>query len=164
MDYVKQSKMPKERISTKKEHAYSYIRAVVESEIIDRSAFQKQDKSIYIPYQNLLYFYGEYDFYCKERNIVIVAKFTTFRRAWKMLVRDKFNEDSTKVKLSSGKGTHGKCEICHNAESLLRSKRSDWSKLEKDVIKMYRRKHIEQQFNERITLQNNISSFSKFRF
>lgn len=59
------------------------------------------------------------------------------------------------IKFSSGKGSFGRCEICHNAEQLL--KRKNWSTKQCEIIKMYRRRHIEQQFAERVTLQTNIA-------
>lgn len=46
----------------KRDHAYSYIKRVVDSEIIDRSAFRNQENTIFLPYRRLRFFYGEY--YC----------------------------------------------------------------------------------------------------
>lgn len=53
-------------------------------------------------------------------------------------------------------GTFDKCEICHNAEQLLK-RSSAWSREEVDIIRTYRRRHIQQQFEERIKLQSNIA-------
>ena len=53
-------------------------------------------------------------------------------------------------------GTFDKCEICHNAEQLLK-RSSIWSREEIEIIRTYRRRHIQQQFEERIKLQSNIA-------
>jgi hypothetical protein len=47
--------------------------------------------------------------------------------------------------------------VCHNAEQLLKRSKS-WSKDEVNIIREYRRRHILQQFDERIKLQSNIAS------
>lgn len=52
-------------------------------------------------------------------------------------------------------GSFDKCEICHNAEQLLK-RTVGWSEEEIEIIKEYRRQHINQQFDERIKLQDNI--------
>lgn len=54
-------------------------------------------------------------------------------------------------------GSFDKCEVCHNAEQLLK-RSSKWSREEIDIIRSYRRRHILQQFEERIKLQDNIAS------
>ena len=57
-------------------------------------------------------------------------------------------------------GSFQKCDICHNADQLLR--RSDnWSDAQLFIIQSYRRQHIQQQFDERIKLQDNIASTYK---
>jgi hypothetical protein len=54
-------------------------------------------------------------------------------------------------------GSFDRCEVCHNAEELLK-RAVNWSKEEAEIIKTYRRRHILQQFEERIKLQDNIAS------
>ena len=54
-------------------------------------------------------------------------------------------------------GTFDKCDICHNAEQLLK-RAATWSKEEVEIIRNYRRRHIQQQFDERIKLRDNIAS------
>jgi hypothetical protein len=67
------------------------------------------------------------------------------------------HEDGLVAKLNGGKGTFEKCDICHNAEQLLRGNRQ-WGKCERNIIYAYRRRHIVQQFAERIKLRQNITS------
>jgi hypothetical protein len=52
-------------------------------------------------------------------------------------------------------GSFDKCDICHNADNLLKAT-NNWSPAELEIIKAYRRQHITQQFDERIKLQQNI--------
>jgi hypothetical protein len=66
-----------------------------------------------------------------------------------------FGVTGTKIKLSVGKGSFEQCKICHNAETLL--KRQKWGKDQSEIILSYRRRHIQQQFDERVTLQTNIA-------
>jgi hypothetical protein len=127
----------------------------VDSAIVDRSAFHGQENSIYLPYRRRNFFYGEYDWICKKRGIVQRAKKTTFKRAFKLLKENKLKNDSISIKFNQGKGSFDRCEICHNAEQLLTRKK--WSSKQVEIIKTYRRLHIEQQFAERVTLQSNIA-------
>ena len=88
---------------TKRDHAYAYILDVVESGVADRSAFEKQEKSLYLPYRRLRFFYGEYDFMCEQKHLPIRATESTFRRAFQELKR-KYEDDGMKIKFNSGKG------------------------------------------------------------
>ena len=91
-------------ISSKRWHAYAYIKKTVESEIADRTAFKDQENSIYLPYRRLRFFYGEYDWYCKDMKQALRAKESTFRRAFDE-VRDKFEKEyGKKIKFNGGKG------------------------------------------------------------
>ena len=143
-------------MSTKMEHAYAYIKTIVESDMVDRSAYMGQDNSVYLPYRKVSFFYGEYKYQSKDRGVYNFAGESTFRKAYRLLVKDKKIKDNVMVKLSSGKGSFDQCEICHNAEQLLH--RKVWSDEQANVIIGYRRRHIDQQFAERLTLQQNIAS------
>ena len=48
------------------------------------------------------------------------------------------------------------CDICHNADRLLKYN-NKWSKSEKAILEAYRRQHINQQFEERVKLEQNIA-------
>lgn len=87
----------------KRDHAYSYITDVVQSGVADRSAFEKQENSVYLPYRRLRFFYGEYDFMCEQKCIPIRATESTFRRAFQEL-RGKYEDEGIKIKFNSGKG------------------------------------------------------------
>ena len=122
-----------------------------------RSALEGQENSIYLPYRDVAFFYGEYEHLCKlnDRDPRDRAMATTFRRAMKDVISNK-KKDGFSIKLSGSKGHFDKCDICLNAENLLK-KSTTWTTTEKDIILAYRRKHIAQQFAERIKLKQNIS-------
>jgi hypothetical protein len=86
--------VPSEHSKAKYLHAYAYIKRTVESEIMDRSAFESQDTSLYLPYRTLNFFYGEYDWYCKHNGIAVRGHETTFRNAYKDLKQNKLIEGS----------------------------------------------------------------------
>ena len=137
------------------DEAYAFAKAVAESDACDRSAFSGQENSIFLPYSNISFFYGEYAFSCQMKNIVDHGKISTFKRALMKLVKDKKKEGIT-LKLNGGKGHFEKCDICHNAEQLL--KKTSLNKSERNIILAYRRRHIAQQFAERVKLRENIAS------
>lgn len=124
---------------------------------IIRSAFEGQENVVVLPYNNLQYFYGEYAFTRKSQGNRDHARLTTFKKAARQLRDHLSHEEGLVVKLNGGKGTFEKCDICHNAEQLLRGNRQ-WGKCERNVIYAYRRRHIVQQFAERIKLRQNITS------
>jgi hypothetical protein len=130
----------------------------VESEVVDRSAYRGQDNSVYLPYSKNLYFYHEYKYFYDQQVENLQASESTFYRALKQLIKDQAAlSKPICVKLSGGKGNFDKCDICHNADQLLQA-RNNWSEEQISIIESYRRRHIQQQFDERITLQNNIAS------
>jgi len=141
----------------KREDAYAFASGVARSDACDRSAMEGQDKSIFLPYSNYMYFYGEYAFVRKSQGHHAHAKFTTFKRAVSQLMKDMLREHGLVLKLNTGAGHFEKCDICHNADQLLQNT-SHWSKSEKNIIYAYRRRHIAQQFAERIKLRQNIDS------
>lgn len=79
-------RLKRDVISSKKEHAYAYIKTVVESDMVDRSAYQGQDRSVYLPYRAVSFFYGEYQWLHKDRGVLEIAGESTFRKAMKELV------------------------------------------------------------------------------
>ena len=121
----------------------------------DRSAYENCENVYYLPYRNVAFLYGEYDFYCKSNMIVERAKETTFRSAFTEVKKFKLSKN-VKIRFSEGKGSFDKCDICSNADQLLHG-RNKFSSFEIEVIRSYRRRHIFQQFEERVTLQNNIA-------
>lgn len=100
-------------------HARAYIEEIVESDLCDKSAYMGEDKSLYLPYRRVGFFYGEYDYWCKANAFPERAQETTFRKAFKDYVNFRKEKDGYSIKLSSGKGSFDRCEICHNAEQLL---------------------------------------------
>lgn len=163
----------------KRIHAYNYIKTIAESDIVDRSAYQGHENDVYLPYRQVLSFFGEYEYYCIHYNVPKCerASESTFRRALSAVQRDMKRSKGVTVRLSGGKGesclkdcsyvscildgiyiylgSFERCEICANADILLQQY-SRKSPEEREIIKEYRRLHILQQFDERVKLQNNI--------
>lgn len=82
----------------------NYICRIATSDMVDRSAFKDQDKSVYIPYRTKEYLYGEYSFYCDFNGVVERASLTTFRRAYAEAERVLLSKHDIVLKLSGGKG------------------------------------------------------------
>ena len=116
-----------------------------------------QENSLFLPYTNLKFFYGEYAFVRRSQGTTEHAKLTTFKNAYKLLKATLLREEGIVLKLSGGKGHFEKCDICHNADQLL-LKSNHWTKSERNIIYAYRRRHIAQQFAERTKLRQNIES------
>ena len=95
----------------KRDHAYAHIADSLKSGLADRSAFEKQENSIYLPYRRLRFFFGEYDFMCEHLNMPIRATESTFRRAFVEL-KDSYAREGIKVKFNSGKGNSGVGAYC----------------------------------------------------
>jgi hypothetical protein len=93
----------KEGVGTKSIHAYGYILDVAKSEMVDRSAFQGHGNDIYLPYSKVLFFYGEYDYYCLKHNLDVPSE-ATFRRAFKEVQANLKNNENVSLRLSGGKG------------------------------------------------------------
>jgi hypothetical protein len=132
-------------ISTKRsaleyELAYTYIKNVVESEVVDKSAHVNYDKHIYLPYSKKRYFYGEYIYLSQQQSLPERASESVFNKARVKLFSDKAKA-GVFVRFSSGKGSFDKCDICHNADQLLNGSHG-WSDTEKEIIQAYRRRHI----------------------
>lgn len=84
------------------------------------------------------------------------ASYSTFLRAF-AAVKGEFGLKGLKLKLSTGKGNLERCDICTNADELLKISLSNaWSKEERDIIIYYRSKHLVQQWRERDKLASNI--------
>lgn len=117
------------------------------------SACEGFDKSVFIPYPDITYFYYEYESYCLQMQINRKrrAALSTFRLAWLKMSQD------LNLKFSGGRGGHDTCSICANARDLLREcDAGSWSPQERDIVMQYRRLHVRQQMNERIYLESNI--------
>ena len=145
----------------KREHAFAYILDIIESgNMCDRSAMVGHHQTLYLPYLRKRFFFGEYEYFCKNFMVPLHqrAQEKTFTRAFNEVVAFKKLEGVT-IAFSSGKGSFDKCAICFNADNLYNG--SNLSELEKNIILTYRRRHIEQQFAERVTLQQNIASTYK---
>ena len=84
------------------------------------------------------------------------AGYSTFLRAF-AAVKGEFGLKGLKLKLSTGKGNLERCDICTNADELLKISLSNaWSKEERDIIIYYRSKHLIQQWRERDKLASSI--------
>jgi hypothetical protein len=134
-------------------HACGHIQKAARMCAGGTSAFEGHDKTIYIPYPDIHYFYYEYEAFCTSNKIERSSRagLTTFGLAWKKM------SDELCLSLSGGRGGHDTCAVCANAKELLReSDDCGWSPEERDIIMEFRRQHIYQQMQERIYLEANI--------
>jgi hypothetical protein len=121
----------------------------------DRSTHSNYDNYLYLPYARQRAFFGEYVHHCEQLNYPERASESVFQPAYKKLLLDK-SKVGINIRLSSGKGSFDKCDICHNADLLLKQSRG-WSAAEKSIVEANRRQHIAQQFEDRVKLQCNIA-------
>lgn len=89
----------------KRNHAYAYIKRLVDSELVDRSAYAGQDKTLILPYRRLRFLYGEYDFFCRTNQIPLRALENTFRRAYREL-KEEYAMQNIPVKFSECRGMY----------------------------------------------------------
>ena len=87
----------------KRNHAYAYMKRLVDSELVDRSAYAGQDKTLILPYRRLRFLYGEYDFFCRTNHIPLRALENTFRRAYREL-KQEYAMQNIPVKFSECRG------------------------------------------------------------
>ena len=105
-------------------------------------------KKLILPYSTLKEFYLEYVAFCTGENLSVntYAMRETFRLAWKSL--------ETNYKLIGAKGSFPTCDICNNANDLLRDTRiKDQS--HREIIFKFKRLHLFQQMEERQYLERN---------
>lgn len=102
-------------VGPKRIHAYTYIDDVAHSEILDRTAFLGHENDFYLPYRAVLFFFGEYEYYCEKHFIPEheCASESTFRRAFDMVKRDLKDRENITLKLSGGKGVLFIFIFCH---------------------------------------------------
>lgn len=101
------SKSKKEKsqvFRAKRDHAYAYIKRVVDSAITDRSAFKDQENTIFLPYRRPRFFYGEYDWYCRNLDDRRRARESTFRRALDDLKKKYERDTKKKIRFSGARG------------------------------------------------------------
>jgi hypothetical protein len=93
-------------------------------------------------------FYQEYAAYCSAELMPprSCAKEETFRKAWKSL--------ESEYRLIGAKGSFPTCDVCNNANDLLRNlKIKDQS--HREVILKFKRLHLMQQMQERMYMEQN---------
>jgi hypothetical protein len=107
------------------------------------------DKNIkFLPYAGPKEFYSEYVAYCKLENLLDseYAKRETFRKG--------LHELRHEFRLMGAKGSFPTCEMCNNANDLLRNlKVKDQS--HREIIFKLKKEHLLQQMNERMYMERN---------
>jgi hypothetical protein len=80
------------------------------------SAFEGYDKTVFIPYPDITYFFYEYEAFCTGSNMSRKSRagLSTFTLAWKKMKGD------LNLSFSGRRGDHDTCAICANANELLR--------------------------------------------
>jgi hypothetical protein len=103
---------------------------------------------MFLPYETLPEFFAEYLAFCnaEQLNPSSYAKKETFRRVFKGM--------SKEFRLIGAKGSFPTCDICNNANDLLRNlKIRDQS--HREIILKFKRLHLQQQMNERLYMDQN---------
>jgi hypothetical protein len=87
----------------KREHAYAYILKVVDSQIMDKSAYANYENHLYLPYHTLTSFFDEYVYLCNQAKAPMYAQVSTFSLAMGQVKRDK-KRKGISIRLSGAKG------------------------------------------------------------
>lgn len=96
--------MPRLNRRWKRNHSENFIYRLATSEMVDKSAFQGQDNTVFLPYRTVEYLFGEYVFNCIFHGLADHASLSTFRRAYKDASKLLWKEKGLVLKLSGGKG------------------------------------------------------------
>ena len=82
-----------------------------------------------------------------------VPSLSTFRKAFKDFKTTYFEDKGKNIRLSGSKGAFKTCDICNNVNDLLSRRRYDQG--QREIIKIYRKMHLQQQAAERRFLEEN---------
>lgn len=101
-----------------------------------------------MPFEHVKQFHDEYLSHCRACNVssTQVAQEQTFRRAF--LAR-------TNVRLIGCKGSFQTCELCNNANELLRDPMKRYTREQRDIIQEFKFMHLKQQLAERVKFEEN---------
>lgn len=101
-----------------------------------------------MPYEDVRQFYHEYCLHCEAANTDRTerAQEQTFRRAF---------VDQPDVRLIGCKGSFHTCELCNNANELLRDPARRFTRHQREIIMQFKFIHLQQQARERETLEEN---------
>lgn len=96
-----------------------------------------------LPYESVGQFYNEYVMFCKSIviNFDCVAKAECFRLALLSL--------KGSIRLMTCKGAFQTCDICNNANDMLRGGKCRYSRQQREIILKFKRLHLAQQAQER---------------
>ncbi|KAJ1411534.1 hypothetical protein B484DRAFT_435569, partial [Ochromonadaceae sp. CCMP2298] len=132
--------------SSKSIHAESYVRYLAK---ILADTCPTDDGVQCIPYDSFSQLFEEYQAFCTATlvNKKSVAGKETFRVVLAAL--------HSVIRLLGSKGTFQTCDICNNANDLLRSKRAHYNREHRDIILKFKRLHLLQQANERQAQEQN---------
>jgi len=105
------------------------------------------------PYDTLVDFHEEYVVHCKMINVHPdnIAGIGTFRKAWAQ-VSMPISKGGMEFRLLGSKGSFKCCEICNNANFLLKSQTRRFTVAQREVLIKFKFKHRKQQEAERLHL------------
>jgi hypothetical protein len=137
----------------KSRHAIAYIQMVLDSLICDYTAFSGKSETIILPYRKIPHFYAEYEVWCEVHNVKRSCRAgeRTFTYAYAAMK----TELKIDLQLQDERGGFDTCEICNNADFLLKT-REGWTSNQKRIILDFRRLHLIQQQRERMYLDSNM--------
>jgi hypothetical protein len=103
-DRRKQSKSTDGQVTRqKRDDAYSHILTVVDSQIMDKSAYANYDNHLYLPYSTMTAFFDEYVYLRKHMEKSGYAQRSTFATAMSEVVKKKKREGIS-IRFSGAKG------------------------------------------------------------
>lgn len=101
-----------------------------------------------VPYEDVRQFFSEYTTHCTSVNVDRTERAleATFRKALLSMPH---------IRLIGCKGSFHTCELCNNANELLRDPTKRFTREQRDVFQRYKHIHLKQQQRERETLEEN---------
>lgn len=114
--------------------------------IADTSPNASRADIFIVPYSDIKSYYYEFKSNCLLYNFIPedIPSIETFRRA--------FN-DCKNIRLLGCKGSFQTCEICNNANELMRNTKKKYSRKQIEIVRSYKSLHIKQQASERDYLE-----------
>lgn len=160
----------KPRRNRKTMHSKAYINLCCDTLVGECTSIGRYGEYTYLPYRKLEHFFASYEHYCEKNQIPEKqrAKFKTFSLAFTALKKEKLiklQDDAGQCCTPNvyfcfdvvGSGGFDTCEICRNAEILLREKhKAGWTRDQLNIIVDFLQHHLLQQQRERQHLENNM--------
>lgn len=97
----------------------------------------------FLPYENVQQLFDEYEAFCESHMVLRPS------RAGLETFRNVFSSMESGIHLSKAKGSFPTCDICNNANDLLRKGKTGFNTNRREIILKYKRCHLLQQAQER---------------